>query len=183
MYLHNGSFKTHGIRQQSYMSIIDLDTNKDIHRLNKAFPYEAILWARVQYHWDDQKDNYIINLQSAVHDKVLKAQLETTNLLSDLLVATNKRYGDKIKRYIQTGDEKELEGVMAVDSINGLLKLTEGLLKATGQDRVVKSITENKHTTEVNVNVGAQTGNSLGSEDAAKVLAIIADARRRSEKK
>ncbi len=154
---------------------------KEIHRLNKAFPYEAILWARIRYSWDLQKDMYVTTLQTTVRDKVIKAQLETTGLVTDLLVATNKRYGDKLKRYIQSGDEKELAGVLSVDSINSLLKLTEGLMKVTGQANttVQKNINENKSTTEININAKSSGDAPLSAESAAKILAIIAEEKRK----
>jgi hypothetical protein len=155
---------------------------REIHRLNKVFPYEAIVWARIKYRWDDQKDLYITSLQSNVRDKVVKAQLETTSLVTDLLVATNKRYGDKLKRYIQSGDEKELQGALSVDNVNGLLKLAEGLLKVTGQDRTTIQKSETKQTTEININGKAQNESPISSEAAAKILSIIAEEKRKQDK-
>ena len=158
-------------------------TCAEIHRLNKAFPYEAILWSRVKYNWDNEKDLYISTLQTQVREKVIKAQLETTNLLSDLLVATNKRHSDKLKRYIQTGDEEELKGVMSIDTIRELGKLSESLLKITGQDRVTKNLNENKQTTEVNINTRTDGASSLSSEAAAQILSIIANEKRKGNTK
>lgn len=155
---------------------------REIHRLNKSFPYEAILWARIKYKWDDQKDMYIISLQNNIRGKVVKAQLETTSLVTDLLVATNKKYGDKLKRYIQSGDEKELDGALSVDSISGLLKLADGLLKVTGQDRTTVQKNETKQTTEININTKTSE-DALSAESAAKILAILAEDKRKQEKK
>jgi hypothetical protein len=147
---------------------------KEIHRLNKGFPYEAILWARIKYNWDETRDQYIQSLQDHIKEKVIKAQLETTGLISDILVATNRRYSDKIKRYLQTGDEAELKGVLNIDSINGLLKLMDGLLKITGQDKVTKTISEVKNTTNVNINTNNE---KISPETAAKILDLITEDR------
>lgn len=162
----------------------------EIHRLNKAFPYEAILWARIKYNWDTARDLNLFRLQQATQNKVMKAQLEATSLMSDMIAAANRRYGDKLKRYLQTGDEDEIKGVMGVESIQGLLRVMEGLLKATGQDRISKTIHESRHhhtvvnsPLQASLASPAQTGDkkqTISSEAAAQVLAIIANEKRKN---
>lgn len=157
---------------------------KDIFRLNSAFPYEAILWARIKYRWDITKDEYVYNLQETVREKVMKAQLETTSLMADMLTAANKKNSDRIKKYLQTGDEETLKGALSIESLQSLLRITEGLIKVTGQDRVVKNVTETKSTQNLNVNVNANSSKSsddsnLSPEAAAKILAAIAEDRRK----
>jgi hypothetical protein len=157
----------------------------EIHRLNKPFPLESILWARVKYHWDAQKDAYVIQKQLMIRDKVLKAQLEATDLVADMLVVARKQHGDRLKKFIQTGDEKDLGGAMRIESMQTLVKTIESLLKITGQDRNIKNtnVTENKQTVDVNVNANVSgTQASLNADDAAKILSIVADAKRREGK-
>lgn len=155
---------------------------KEIHRLNKPFPLEAILWAMVKYHWAYQKDNHIYQRQQAIANKVMRAQLEATDLVSDMLVAAKRKHSDKLKKYIQTGNEEDLAGAMSIDNLNSLLKAIEGLMKVTGQDRqtTTKTITKNDQT--VNVNVNAQvsgTQSALAPEEAAQILGILAAAKRK----
>jgi hypothetical protein len=160
----------------------------EIHRLNKAFPYEAILWARVKFDWDKQKDDAQVDLMSAVREKVIRAQLETTSFMADLLVATSKKHGDKIKKFIQTGNEEDLGDALSVDSLFALLKVADGLMKITGQDKVQK--VETKHTQQINVNVGSeaagavsvanQGANYIDEKAAADILSVMADAKRRA---
>ncbi len=147
---------------------------REIQRLNKAFPLGGILDAQVRYKWTQRRDAYYIELQDRVRDKVIKAQLETTELMTDILSAARKKHSDKLKKFIQSGDEKDLDGVMNVETIQSLLKVTEGLLKITGQDRVTKTKTEN--TQNLNVKIGGASGvdpEQMSPEDAATVLNIL----------
>lgn len=145
---------------------------REIHRLNKAFPYESILWARVKFEWDKRKDDHTISLIEQVKQKAAKAALDTTGLLSDMLVAASKKHGDKIKRYLQTGNEDDLGDAMGIDSIMSLLKAVEGLNKITGADRVHKI--DEKKTLDVNVRMS----NNLSPETSAAILAAIASEKR-----
>ena len=147
----------------------------EIHRLNKAFPVEAIHWARVKYNWDVQKEDYIRNLQLNIKDKLMKAQMETVGLLTDMLTAANKKHGDKLKRFIQTGNEKDLAGALSIDSVHGLLKVVEGIQKITGADKVQKISKEET----LNVNVTSSTDDALSAETASKILAAIAEEKRK----
>jgi hypothetical protein len=151
---------------------------KEIQKLNKAFPLGSILDAQIKYRWSEKRDAYASDLQDRVVAKVKKAQLETTELMTDMLVAARKKYGDKLKKFIQTGNEEDLDGVLNIESLNGLMKITEGLLKVTGQDRTTK--VETKSTQNVNVNVNSGQTGDLSPEDAAEILNIMSKAKRRS---
>ena len=149
---------------------------KEVWRLNKSFPIEAIHLARVKYDWDLKKDEYVMHLTDQVREKAVKAQLETTALLTDLLAATSKKNGDRLKKYIQTGDEKDLDGAMQIDSLMGLMKVIEGLGKITGADRVQKI--DKKETVNVNINATSTT-EDMTPETAAKILEALAESRRK----
>lgn len=146
---------------------------KEIHRLNKPYPYEAILWARIKYGWDEKRDEYASELTKQVQQKVIKASLETTALLTDILAVANKKHGDRLKKYLQTGDEEELGNVMQVDTLSALIRAVEGLQKITGQDKVQKI--DKKETVNVNVSV---SGGDLTPKTSAAILAAIAEEKR-----
>jgi len=150
----------------------------EIARLNKPFKVAQILDAQVRYKWAEKREQYSIELQSRVPAKVLQTQLETSELITDVLAVANKRYGDKLKKYIQSGDEKDLDGVMNVESLKELLKLSEGLLKITGQDRVSKVNVKTHSTQNVNLNVTGAEG--MSPEDSAQILAIVSASKRKA---
>lgn len=108
---------------------------REIHRLNAAFPIEAIHYERVKSDWDGERERYIRTLQENITDKLVKANLETVGLLTDMLAVASKQNGDKLKKFLQTGNEKDLAGAFTVDSIHQLLKVLEGLHKAVGMDK------------------------------------------------
>lgn len=147
----------------------------EIHRLNKAFPVEAIHIARVKYDWDTSKDLYILELQSSIKQKVLKAQIESTALMTDVLSAAYRMHGDKIKKYLQTGDESAVKGVFGVESIAQLLKVVDSLQKITGQSNQIKVKTESHQTIDVNLN---KNTDDISDETAAKIIAALAEEKR-----
>jgi hypothetical protein len=150
----------------------------EIHRLNKGLPYEAILWARVKFEWDRKRDEYVEELTEKIRDKVMQSQLQTTELMADLLTATSRKHGDKIKKYIQTGDEADLGDALSINRLNDLLRIAEGLQKITGQDRVHKVETKNTQRLEIGVG-GATQSEEISTEAAAGILAILAEEKRK----
>jgi len=149
----------------------------EIQRLNKPFKIGQILDAQVRYKWSERRDKYSMDLQDRVVDQARNAQLQTTELMSNMLVAANKQHSDKLKKYIQSGDEKDLDGALNIESLQSLLKITEGLLKITGQDRVSKVKVSTTETKNLNLNI---TGSGdLSPDDAAKILEIMSAAKRK----
>lgn len=149
----------------------------EIHRLNKAFPYEAILWAAIKYDWHRQRDEYAIELQAQTAQKVMTAQLETAGLMADLLTAANKKHGLRIKKYLQSGNEADLGDSISIENLHSLMKVAESLQKVTGQANTVKVKTEN--TQNVNVNLTASSnGQAMDAATAAAVLKVIADSKK-----
>lgn len=152
---------------------------EQIQELNPSFYTECIQWARVKYNWDKAKEDYINRLQRGIADKVLKAQLEATSLYADIISATVKKHGTRLKKYLQSGDVKDLAGVMQIDNIAQLGKVVEGLQKVTGQDRNIKV------TKEENFNLSVKTDlsdSSFGPDVAAHILKIIAEEKRSKER-
>jgi len=150
----------------------------EIHRLNSAFPLGGILDAQIRYKWTAARDADALERQSKLRDTVMRAQVATTELMSDMLVAANKQHSDKLKKFIQTGNEKDLDGALNIESLQSLMKVAEGLLKITGQDRVSKVKTENTQNLNVSL-TGVGPSNDLSDEDAGKILEILSDAKRK----
>jgi hypothetical protein len=99
-----------------------------------AFCIEQVIEARVRDQWDEKRRAYTDDLYSGVVNNVRQTQVESIEFVSDLLAASHKLHGQKLKRFIQTGDETQLTG-MTVDSFRTYKAVCETLLKLTGQDR------------------------------------------------
>jgi len=91
---------------------------------------------------------------------------------ADLLAAANKQFGDKLKRFIQTGDESELGKDLSVNSLKQYKDAVDLMMKLTGQDKESKV----KVTGEQKMTVTLQTQNKpLTSQEAASILASLED--------
>ena len=189
-YITAGNFPIH---TETAMKFFELFLNgydcKEIQRLNPAFRLEMILWAKVQYNWVTEREKYLEDLRDKIREKMVKTQLETSNFMADMLTAASRKYGNKIKKYLQTGDESDLGGTLEIESIHQLVKLVEGLQKVTGQDNV-KHV---KTTEEKNINVSLGTGTSvpgssgkndvqLTDDESAQLLKLMASAKRRHDR-
>lgn len=144
----------------------------EIQKVNPGFKLGAILLARVEHDWDRIRDEHYATTQELIRRKVQSAQLEAVSMVSSMLSVASKMSNDKYQRYLQTGNEDELKGAVTIDGINSLVRMSETLLKLTGQDP--------KKGTSVSVNVSTSgTGNltvesdALTPKQAAKMLEII----------
>lgn len=149
---------------------------EEIQKINPGFKLGAILLARVEHDWDKIRDEYTASTQELIRRKVQSAQLEAVGMVSTMLSVAAKVSNEKYQRFLQTGDETELKGAMTIDNINSMVRMSETLLKLTGQDA--------KKGTSVNVNVstsGNGVSNTLETDaitpkQAAKLLEILEDA-------
>ena len=101
---------------------------------NNLITLGQVLEVRVRDGWDDKKSKYLAELYSGVVDRVRQTQMEAVSFTADLLAATHKLHGTKIKKFIQSGDEKEMGG-LAINGLQSYQKAVDILLKLTGQDK------------------------------------------------
>lgn len=149
----------------------------EIHRLNSTFPKAAIQWSRIKYDWDKLREDHMYNLHQSTMQKVMKAQLDATSLIADVLSATSKKHGDKLKKFLQSGNEKDLKGALDISNINQLTKMTEALTKITGQDKNTKIVEEKT----VNLNVNTTGAEKFSPETSAKIIAAVAEEKRKKD--
>lgn len=110
---------------------------EEIRRLNIQLTLGQIVAARIEGDWDRRRDEHLDNLLNTATQKVQQTTFETADFLCDLLTVANKEHGDKLRRYIQTGDEKEL-GDFRITGLQSLKVAVETLQKVTGVDRQQK---------------------------------------------
>lgn len=158
----------------------------EIQRLNPAFDLEVIQWCQVKYDWNRLKDEFFVRYQKQVMDKILKAHFDAASLYSDMITVACKKYADSFKKYIQTGDDKYLEGTMEITTVHQLQKAVEGLQKVTGQDKNIQIIgglpgvgmkqVGNEPPTE-----DTSAGKSMTTQTASRILAMVAESKRESD--
>lgn len=101
---------------------------------NNQFTLGQVLEVRVRDSWDDKREKHLSDLYGGIREKVKQTQMEAVAFTSDLLAAAHKQYGQKLKRYLQSGDEKDL-GTLSLSGLQSYQKAVDILMKLTGQDK------------------------------------------------
>jgi hypothetical protein len=150
-------------------------STREIYELNKSFPYGAIVDARIRYKWDLLKNEYISSLHENVKNRLIKAQMESVSFLADVMSATHKKYGSRIAKYLQSGDENDLGG-FEISTVAQYNKAIEGLLKISGQDQKKIKLEASGPSSSQNSNGEQETTNKtklISPSKAAQILKIL----------
>jgi hypothetical protein len=108
----------------------------DIVRANEnKFPLGMVLDARLRHEWDRRREAYLERLYSEAGENVRQRQVESAVFLTDVLAAAHVEHGDKLKKFLQTRDPKDLPDVFKVTSITTYKMVIDSLMKVTGQDK------------------------------------------------
>ncbi len=147
---------------------------EEVARLNDhKFPSGMILEARLRDTWDDRRQQHLAELYGGIFDKVRQTQTEAVAFVADLLSAAHKKHGDKLKKFLQSGDQADL-GALSIDTMTSYKTAADMLMKLTGQDKE-KSPVGNK-TVVVGTNVSVMsTEDKPTLEDGNVVTSNIAD--------
>jgi hypothetical protein len=164
--------------------------SKEIHDLNPSFPLGMIVHARVKYGWDLERENHLKELMGRVKEKVLLTQLESAHYLTDVLAAIHKLNGDKIKKFLQTGDPAELKD-LSIGTLQNYAKTFELISKLTGQNRekvpapisITIPVPSSISTSLGESPVAPSMAPSLSSTDAAVLLKGLLDLEKERTKK
>ena len=144
----------------------------EIQKLNKAYDIGAIIDCKVRFSWDEKKDAYINNLHTNAMSRLMQVQMESANFLADVLSAAHKRHGIALRKYLQSGDPRDIEG-FDIGNISSYSKSIEALMKITGQDQKKKVQLEG--TLNSNIAVSEAMERPMTQNQAANILEILAD--------
>lgn len=105
---------------------LSLDTNKRLYGLflhglsvedllaqNPGLGLGAIIKARVDGRWGARRDSYLGELLGGVQSEVRQLAAESFGFMALQLTVFYKKYGEAMKRYLQTGDEKDFAAARA----------------------------------------------------------------------
>lgn len=109
-------------------------TCEDIAELMPGFSLGQIVHARVVGDWDVKRDEHMQRMLNTMRGRVAQSELETVDLIANLIAASKKAIDQKVRKYLISGDENELKGVPIATSLKEWTALYELLLRATGQD-------------------------------------------------
>jgi hypothetical protein len=118
----------------------------EIAELNKGFSLGQVVRCRVDGKWDERLKEHLEQLMTKTLSEVNQIKLESLRYLSDLIRVHHRLYGEKIAKFLQTGNPDELAGVPlpAYKALTGqLAELTEEKNKST-----TTVVVNNPHPTE-----------------------------------
>jgi len=143
---------------------------EDMVKLNPALTLGCIVQAKVRYNWDQRKDAYVADLMTTTGDIVRQTAAETVQLMGLMLAVASKRHGEKLKKYLASGNEAEL-GEFDIKTIKQLKDVVEMLVKITGADRKQ----EVKLTgTVVHEDGPVKAANSFTPDEADQIRKVLA---------
>jgi hypothetical protein len=155
-----------------YSLFLNGKTCQEIVVANSGFSLAQIVKLRVDHEWDQKRFEYINQLLVKTNDKMIQIKLESMNFLGDAIAVTHKLLGEKLVRFLQTGNVAELEGV-PVGTL-GQYKLFQELLAGLATPQKPGMSSPNLPGPAVHVSVGANSSVKIesgsGKPDRAKVL-------------
>ncbi len=107
---------------------------EEIRRMNPSLSLGEIVAGAVEGDWHRRRDEHLDELLTQTSVRIQQTTLETADFVCDLLAVANREHGDRLRRYLQTGNEAEL-GDFRISSLPALKMVIETLQKLTGQER------------------------------------------------
>ncbi len=122
-----------------------------IAQMNPGITLGQIVRARVESQWDLKRFEHVEALLKDARDRLQQTTLESVDFVAAQIAAAHKLYGEKVKRYLQTGNEKDLGG-FSIHGWKAYNDAIELLKKLTGQDGTKQKVSgEIVHKHEVTV--------------------------------
>jgi hypothetical protein len=145
---------------------------KEIAAINPNLSLGLIVRAKIEGFWDEKRESHLADLLEGVRERVQQTQLEAVVFASDLMSAIHKFNGEKLKKYLQTGNPDDLAGVEMNFNLKTYSTVVELLMKLTGQDKNNnKSEVLHKHTVEAPIPNAKAAG--LTATQAARILEVL----------
>lgn len=150
-------------------------TTQDLAKQNSNFGKDAlglIVRARIEFDWDEQRDQHTRDLMRSAQITVEKNTLEGIQFAADGMAVFHKMVGDRFRKYLQTGEEHHL-GDFKTMGIKNYKDLVELMMKMTGLDR--KGVVSEAPRTEVLVEPEERKEISAGNStlDAFSKISLL----------
>lgn len=153
------------------MDLYDLYLNgmtcEQIYKANSGvIPYGKILDARERYGWDKKKRDQIALAFKTVEERIVKTRIDAIHHLTMLLAAAHKSVGDRVQKYLATGDESYL-GTLDPSNLKNYTTILQTLNTLTdaqkSKDINIGGVVEHKHSIALKPDV----------KSAAKLLEML----------
>lgn len=119
------------IAAQMFELFVNGMTPTQISREWRGYQLGAIVRAAVENSWFDRRREYLDHLHSTTMDRAKQIAAESVEFTGALLAVAHKKWGEKLRRYLATGDASELDG-FEIRSIDQYRKVIQTFLELTG---------------------------------------------------
>lgn len=124
---------------------------RSLSEIRAQFPtqygFGQIVHAAVEGKWYDRRLEYLGGLMDRAKSRALQVAAESVDFIADSMAAAHKMHGAALKKYLVSGDPKDL-GAFGIGSLKQYRDTVEVLLKITGQDgtKRVAGTVKHEHT-------------------------------------
>lgn len=132
----------------------------DIVGINPGLTLGQVIKARVDGDWDQKREEYLTELLVSSNEKLQQTAAESLDFLSLLLAVCHKQQGEKLKKYLATGNSDELGGLQ-ITNMKGYAQVIETLARLIGADQ--KKTVTHKFIKGADGNNEGESGNGLMS--------------------
>jgi hypothetical protein len=120
---------------------------KDIHvaayENDDHVTFGHVVDACLRFRWFDRRDEALNQIMENVSIRFINTASESVEYLSTYMKATHKLQGGKLKRYLASGDESDLQG-MDLNDMEKYTAVAKMFQTMAGKDKVAKVVVENK---------------------------------------
>jgi hypothetical protein len=124
----------------------------EIAEMNKGFTLGQVVRCRVEGEWDRRLKEHLEQLMRETMSQVTQVKLESLRYQSDLIRVHHRLYGERIARFLQTGNADELAGVplpaykVLVQQLAELTEEKKGTTVVVERERAPEKVVEGTAT-------------------------------------
>lgn len=119
------------IAGQMFEQFLNGSSCTQIAREWRGFQLGAIVSAAINNSWFDKRQEYLDHLHGTTVERAKQIAAESVEFTGTLLAVAHKQWGEKLRRYLATGNESELDGFQ-IRSIDQYRKVIQTFLELTG---------------------------------------------------
>jgi hypothetical protein len=134
-----GEAHTFPLSVDSQIELFELYLNgrslSEIRQANPKFSLGQIVDSAVVGDWQQKKQEYLETLLQNAKSRLQQISCESVRFLSDQMAVAHKIQGEKLQKYLQTGNEDDL-GEFGIKNLRQYKEAAELLVRVTGQDKI-----------------------------------------------
>jgi hypothetical protein len=154
-------------RAEGYGQIYALGyTCEEIQKWFPNMPLPLLLYARVQFNWDDTRERYRVIMQGRALEAAVGSRNESIRLMADTIAATNMQWRRKLMDYLADPDKNKAPDFLP-DTLASYQRMVDMLENLAFPKEVNKPLPSQSGPL-VNINVGAPQG--VQPQDVAATL-------------